>query len=60
MKLVIYRFTLRKGHSTDCPGHKRELFVHIIYYQRMLGVIYEAFDININMCTNHLILPRGN
>ena len=20
MKLVIYRFTLRKGHSTDCPG----------------------------------------
>ena len=21
MKLVIYRFTLRKGHSTDCPGH---------------------------------------
>ena len=20
MKLVIYRFTLKKGHSTDCPG----------------------------------------
>ena len=26
MKLVIYRFTLRKGHSTDCPGLQTKVY----------------------------------